>query len=61
MMVLNSVGRVDLQIKIRGFRVELGEIEAQLETDKHVHQAAVLVSRRNGSAQLIAFVLVDLS
>jgi amino acid adenylation domain-containing protein len=37
------VGRVDTQIKLRGFRVELGEIEAALLSHPSVAQVAVLV------------------
>lgn len=35
-------GRADLQIKIRGFRVELSEIEAVLRKSKLVHNCAVI-------------------
>ncbi|MCP3923884.1 MAG: amino acid adenylation domain-containing protein [Desulfobacterales bacterium] len=36
-------GRIDNQIKIRGFRVELGEIEAVLSNIKSIKEAAVIV------------------
>ncbi|ACR28828.1 non-ribosomal peptide synthetase [Burkholderia glumae] len=41
---LHFLGREDGQIKIRGFRVELGEIERQLETLDGVGRAIVQVS-----------------
>jgi aspartate racemase len=46
-------GRTDLQIKIRGFRVEPGEIEAVLERHAGVRQACVIASERG----LIAYAI----
>jgi amino acid adenylation domain-containing protein len=37
------VGRMDEQVKLRGFRVELGEIETALKQHAYVQEAAVLV------------------
>ncbi|MBU2713155.1 non-ribosomal peptide synthetase [Zooshikella harenae] len=50
---LAFVGRHDDQIKIRGFRVELKEIEALIEADHSVLETAVVCHE---SGQLIAFV-----
>jgi amino acid adenylation domain-containing protein len=44
--VLEFLGRADFQVKIRGQRVELGEIEATLRTHENVRD--VLVSAANG-------------
>jgi amino acid adenylation domain-containing protein len=52
------LGRADFQIKVRGHRVELGEIEAQLAADPAV--AAAVVSARedpSGETMLVAHVL----
>ncbi|MGF2687335.1 amino acid adenylation domain-containing protein [Marinobacter sp. DUT-3] len=40
---LQYLGRTDGQVKVRGFRVELGEIEAALQQHPSVRQAAVVV------------------
>ncbi|TVT55694.1 amino acid adenylation domain-containing protein, partial [Amycolatopsis rhizosphaerae] len=50
---LEFVGRVDHQIKLRGFRVELGEIESVLSRHPDVARAAVVATEQQ---QLIAYV-----
>ncbi|MFF2348533.1 amino acid adenylation domain-containing protein [Kitasatospora sp. NPDC058115] len=49
-------GRVDHQVKVRGFRVELGEIEAVLATHPAVESAAAVVQRDEAGDYLAAFV-----
>ncbi|TMP37392.1 non-ribosomal peptide synthetase [Pseudoalteromonas rubra] len=46
--LIEYVGRVDDQIKIRGFRVELGEIENALNADERVAQSLVAVNKEKG-------------
>jgi amino acid adenylation domain-containing protein len=46
---LEFLGRVDDQIKIRGYRVEPGEVTALLRAEPHVHDAAVIALRPEGS------------
>ena len=40
--VIEFLGRLDRQVKLRGFRVELGEIEARLAEHPDVHAAVVV-------------------
>ena len=51
-------GRIDDQIKIRGFRVELGEIEARLTELPGVSHAAVVLRSEAGIDQLVAFMVL---
>jgi amino acid adenylation domain-containing protein len=48
---IEFLGRVDQQIKIRGFRVEPGEIEAQLKKQPGIREAAVVMQ----SGRLVAY------
>ncbi len=50
------LGRMDSQVKTRGFRVELGEIEAALASHPAVSQVAVLARQEAaGETQLVAY------
>ncbi len=57
---IEFLGRLDHQIKIRGFRVELGEIEAALRRHPAVREAVMLFrSNQDGSdqKQLVAYLV----
>lgn len=54
---LEFIGRLDDQVKLRGFRVELGEIESGLLEHRDVANAAVVVhGSEAGEKRLVAFV-----
>ncbi|MER5965972.1 amino acid adenylation domain-containing protein [Streptomyces sp. NPDC002057] len=54
---LHYRGRTDQQVKIRGARVELGDVEAALEAHPAVDQAVVICTRtEGGEPMLTAFV-----
>lgn len=55
--LIDYLGRTDLQVKVRGMRVELGDIEAALRTHPKVRDAAVrFESREPGTERLVAYV-----
>lgn len=57
---LECLGRTDGQIKIRGFRVELEEIEAAISQHPHVAQTKVtLRGQLNGGEKLVAWITVS--
>ncbi|KAE8153733.1 hypothetical protein BDV25DRAFT_149061 [Aspergillus avenaceus] len=56
---LTYLGRIDAQIKIRGQRVEVGEIEYHIGKQAGIHDAVVLYMRQGPlSGQLIAAVIL---
>ncbi|MFM0191412.1 amino acid adenylation domain-containing protein, partial [Paraburkholderia nemoris] len=56
---IDYLGRLDQQIKFRGYRIEIGEIEAQLARSAGVRHAAVALAGEGAAQRLIAFVVSD--
>jgi acyl carrier protein len=52
---LRYLGRVDDQVKLRGYRIEPGEIEGQLEGHAGVRQAVVVCRERLGEKYLAVY------
>lgn len=53
--LLEYIGRKDNQVKVRGFRIEMQEIEETLTKHPQVQEAAVLVKSLEGIQTLIAY------
>ncbi|MEM8495507.1 MAG: alpha/beta fold hydrolase [Planctomycetota bacterium] len=57
---LHHRGRKDHQVKIRGNRVELAEVESALQAIPEVHDAAVIANTEDGGdTQLVGYIVFD--
>jgi iturin family lipopeptide synthetase C len=56
---IQYIGRNDHQVKVRGYRIELREIECVLRQFPGVHEAVAIVKEEQGATELIAFVKAD--
>jgi amino acid adenylation domain-containing protein len=56
---VECLGRIDNQVKVRGYRIEPEEIETVILTHPGVSEAAVVVKQRNGKADSLVGFLVE--
>lgn len=56
---IEFLGRVDNQIKIRGFRVELEEIEQALRSHSSVNGCVVVLREENANKRLVAYIVAS--
>jgi amino acid adenylation domain-containing protein len=56
---LEFLGRRDYQVKIRGHRIELEEVECALSRVPGIEQTAVIAAESNGQSELVAYWVGD--
>ena len=59
--LLEYIGRIDKQVKINGYRIELSEIEAQVAQFKGIKQVCVEVRRLGKGEKLVCFYSLEYS
>lgn len=57
--LLDFHGRADQQVKVRGFRIELTEIESAIALEKNVRQVVVVPWDYHGEVRIVAYLVSD--
>lgn len=53
-------GRLDHQVKVRGYRIEIGEVEAQLNRITGIRQGVVVAEKdRDGGSRLVGYLVME--
>jgi amino acid adenylation domain-containing protein len=55
--VLEYLGRADHQVKVRGYRIELAEVEAALRKHEQVRDAVAIVSEEGSEKRVVAYIV----
>jgi amino acid adenylation domain-containing protein len=56
---IEFLGRLDHMVKIRGYRVEPGEIETALRTREDIRECVVVVRHESGQPDLVAYLVAE--
>ena len=56
---IEYLGRIDHQVKLRGFRIECGEIEAVLGQNQIVKEAVVTLYKEDSTKYLVAYITLN--
>lgn len=56
---VHILGRLDNQVKLRGLRIELGEIQGLIAAQPHIRKAEVVIRKLNGQDNLCAYFTAD--
>ncbi|GAA0193997.1 hypothetical protein GCM10009122_57140 [Fulvivirga kasyanovii] len=51
------LGRIDSQVKVRGFRIELEDIESAINRHENVSEAVVVIKEADTDPQIVAYVI----
>ncbi len=57
--VLEFLGRKDRQVKVRGYRIEPGEVERSITEATGIEQVLVMARKVSGSLQLVSYLVTD--
>jgi len=58
---IEFLGRIDHQVKVRGYRIETGEIEATLTQHPHIKQTVVVAREDNsGERRIVAYIVPEI-